>query len=167
MCPGCPPPLQTTSIYKQADFQHSVNKNQTYSSYFSELSEILQSPKTYNSCAGESPGPIHAHTHFVALHNKIGKHTHQATTNQKSADPPKTVFFYSISGYGKFWPSKGWRIFFKKKRLGSPMRFVFAFLIKMQTFANVCGSPQPPSGPIMVPGGSTNKAKTLYPLPST
>ena len=29
------------------------------------------------------------HTHFVALHNKIGKHTHQAKKNKKSADPPK------------------------------------------------------------------------------
>ena len=43
----------------------------------------------------------------------------------------------------------------------------FAFCIKMQIFANVCGSLQPLSGPIVVPGGSISKAKTLYPLPST
>ena len=104
-CPGCPPPLQNTTITKTRlpTLCQTFGK---YSSSFSELSEILKSPNTYNSCAGESPGPIHAHT-LRCTSTKFCKHAAGHKKRQKSADPPKNCFFYSISGYGKLWPSKG------------------------------------------------------------
>ena len=43
----------------------------------------------------------------------------------------------------------------EKKRFGIAQAIFHVFLIKMQIFANVCGSsPQPPSGPIVIPEGS-------------
>ncbi len=74
-CPGCPPPLQNTNNYKNQT-SNILSKNSKYSSSFSELSEILKSPNTYNSCAGESPGLIHAHT-LRCPSKKSGK-PHQA-----------------------------------------------------------------------------------------
>ena len=88
-CPGCPPPLQNTTITKTRlpTLCQTFGK---YSSPFSELSEILKSPNTYNSCAGESPGPIHAHT-LRCTSTNFCKHTAGHKKKAKIRRPSKKL----------------------------------------------------------------------------
>jgi hypothetical protein len=72
--PWMSPSITKCKQLQKPDFQHSVRKYKTDSSSLSEVSEILKSLNTYNSCAVESPGPIHAHT-FRCTSKKSCKHT--------------------------------------------------------------------------------------------
>ena len=148
---------------QKPDFQHSVKKIQKKSSSFSELSEILKSPNTYNSCAGESPGLIHAHT-LRCTSKKNGKP--QQAKQKKIRGTSKKPLLLVEQWVREILAFERLANMCQEKRFGITQAIFFAFLIKMQIFANVCGSPQPPSGPIVVRGGSINKAKTIYPLPS-
>ena len=139
MCPGCPPPLQNTSTYKQADFQHSVNKNQKYSSYFSELSEILQSPK-HTTVVRENPQGLYMHTHFVALHKK-STNTHIRQTKIKNPQTPQKLHSFNRPvGTGNSGLRKVSEYASRKKGLGSPRRFFLLFVLKCRSLQMCVGA---------------------------
>jgi len=106
------------------------------------------------------------HTHFVALHKKSAN-THIRQNKIKNPQTPQKLHLLLDQWVREILAFERLANMLQEKKVWDHPGDFFAFLIKMQIFANVCGSTQPLSGPIVVPGGSINKAKTLYPLPST
>ncbi len=89
----------------------------------------------------ENPQGLYMHTHFVALQKKSGK---PQQAKKKPRNLQKTASFTRTVGTGNSGLRKVSEYVSRKKVWDHPGVF-FAFLIKMQIFANVCGRPQPPS----------------------
>jgi hypothetical protein len=105
MCPGCPLhyKTQTNTNTRFPTFCKTLGK---YSSPFPELHELLKIAETCKSCAGESPGPLHAHTY---LHFKyFGKAQQDFQKNkQKNRKSCKNPLLLIHQGYGKLCISEG------------------------------------------------------------
>ena len=104
-CPGCPPPLQNTNNYKT----QTSNIRSTVWKIFVVILRIVRNTEItrhIQQLCGRIPR-AYTCTHTLRCTSQtINKHTHQAKKS-KIRRHPKNAFFYSISGYGKFWPSKG------------------------------------------------------------
>jgi hypothetical protein len=91
------------------------------------------------------------HTHFVALQKKAAN-TQEATKSSKIRRPLKNCILLLDQWVREILAFERLANIFQEKKVGIAQAIFFAVLIKMQIFANVCVSTQPPSGPIMVPG---------------
>ena len=103
---------------------------------------------------------------LLSTSQTINKHTHQAKNIKNPQTPQKRILLFD-QWVREILAFERLANMLQEKMVWGHLGVFFAFCIKMQIFANVCGSLQLLSGPIVVPGGSISKAKTLYPLPST